>query len=62
MEQFKVVEVAKLPGVKDFPLQARWHFAKALIAEREGNTTLAAVELHRAVEAEAALTNPVPVA
>lgn len=62
MEQSKLVEVAKLPGVKDLPRLARWHFTKALTADMEGNTTIAGVELHRAVAAEAALTNPAPVA
>jgi hypothetical protein len=62
MDESKIVEVAKLPGVKDLPVQVRWRFAKALIAEREGNTTLAEVELHRAVEAEADLSTPAPVA
>jgi hypothetical protein len=62
MPQPTFVEVAKLPGVKDLPVQVRLHFTKALIAEMEGNTTLAEVELHLAVEAEAALSNPAPVA
>jgi hypothetical protein len=62
MAQPTFVEVAQLPGVKDLPGKVRLHFTKALIAEMEGNTTLAEVELHRAVEAEAALTIPAPVA
>jgi hypothetical protein len=48
--------------VKDLPPKVRLHFVKALLAEREGSITLAAVELHRAVTAEAALSNPAPVA
>jgi hypothetical protein len=62
MTNSTLLEVAQLPGVKDLPLQARRHFAKAIIAEMEGDTTLAEVELHRAVEAEAALSAPAPVA
>jgi hypothetical protein len=62
MTQPTLLEVAKLPGVKDLPGKVRLHFAKALIAEREGNTALAEVELHRAVEAEDALFAPEPVA
>jgi hypothetical protein len=62
MTQPTFVEMAKLPGVKDLPGKVRLHFTKALQAENEGNTTLAEVELHRAVAAEAALSNPVPVA
>jgi hypothetical protein len=62
MAQPTLVEMAKLPGVKDLPAKVRLHFVKALIAEMEGNTTLAEVELHRAVEAEAAISTPAPVA
>jgi hypothetical protein len=62
MDQSTVVEVAKLPGVKDLPPKVRLHFSKALIAEMEGNMTLAEVELHLAVVAEDALSAPVPVA
>jgi hypothetical protein len=62
MTQPTFVELAKLPGVKDLPGKVRLHFIKALIAEREGNTTLAEVELHRAVEAEDALSTPTPAA
>jgi hypothetical protein len=51
MEQSTVVKVAMLPGVKDLPTKkVRWHFAKAIIAEREGNTTLAEAELHLVIE------------
>jgi hypothetical protein len=62
MAQSTFVEVAQLPGVKDLPTKVRLHFTKALIAEMEGNTTLAEVELHRAVEAEDAFSAPAPVA
>jgi hypothetical protein len=62
MDQSTVVEVAKLPGVKDLPPKVRLHFSKALIAEMEGNMTLAEVELHLAVVAEDALSAPAPVA
>jgi hypothetical protein len=62
MTHSTLLEVAQLPGVKDLPLQVRRHFAKALNAEREGDTTLAEVELHRAVEAEADYSAPEAVA
>jgi hypothetical protein len=62
MAQPTFVELAKLPGVIDLPAKVRLHFTKALIAEMEGNTTLAEVELHRAVVVEAALSAPAPVA
>ena len=62
MTQSTILEVAKLPGVKDLPPQVRLHFIKALTAEREGNVTLAEVELHRAVEAEDDLSAPAPAA
>jgi hypothetical protein len=62
MSQPTFVEVAQRSGVKDLPAKVRLHFTKALIAEMEGNTTLAEVELHLAVEAEDALTAPEPVA
>jgi hypothetical protein len=62
MTQPTFVEVAKLPGVKDLSPQVRLHFTKALIAEREGNITLAEAELHRAVAAEDDLSAPAPAA
>jgi hypothetical protein len=62
MTQPPFVEVAQLPGVRDLPGKVRLHFTKALLAEHEGNTTLAEVELYRAVEAEAALSAEAPVA
>ena len=62
MTQPSFVEVAQLPGVNDLPGKVRLHFTKALIAEQEGNTTQAEVELNLAVEAEAAYSNPAPVA
>jgi hypothetical protein len=57
-----LVEVAQLPGVKDLPPKVRLHFSKALIAEMEGNMTLAEVELHLAVVAEDAISKSTPVA
>jgi hypothetical protein len=62
MEQSTFVEVAKLPGVKDLPGKVRLHFTKALQAENEGNWLQAEFELNLAVEAEAALSVPAPVA
>jgi hypothetical protein len=62
MTQSTLLEVAKLPGVKALPTQVRLHFSKALIAEMEGNMTLAEVELHLAVVAEDAFPVPAPVA
>jgi hypothetical protein len=62
MTQPTFIEVAQLPGVNDLPGKVRLHFVKALIAEMEGNVTLAEVELHLAVEAEVALSIPEPVA
>jgi hypothetical protein len=61
MAQPTLHEVAKLPGVKDLPPKVRLHFIKALLAEVEGNMTLAEVELHLAVVAEDALSRPAPV-
>jgi hypothetical protein len=61
MTQPTLLEVAKLPGVKDLPPKVRLHFSKALIAEIEGNMTLAEVELHLAVVAEDAIAEPAPV-
>lgn len=46
--------VAKEAGVADLHLTIRGPFAKALIAERMGNTALAQSELERAVSAESA--------
>jgi hypothetical protein len=40
MAESTLLEVARLPGISDLPLQVKWHFAKALIAEMEGNATL----------------------
>ena len=62
MTQPTLLEVAQLPGVKDLPPKVRLHFSKALIAEMEGNTTLAEVELHLAMLAEDSLAAPEPAA
>jgi hypothetical protein len=54
MNQSKVVAATKLPGIADLPLHAKCHFAKALLAEQDGEYLLAEFELHRAVAEEAA--------
>ena len=55
-------EVITLPGVADLPAQVRWLFARALTAESEGNAKQAENLLELAVEWEAALLMPEPVA
>jgi hypothetical protein len=55
-------DVIKLPGVADLPAQVRWLFARALTAEMEGNRKQAAELLGLAVEWEAGLFAPEPVA
>jgi hypothetical protein len=55
-------EVIKLHGVADLPAQVRWLFARALLAEMEGNATQAEDLLDLAVEWETALLMPEPVA
>jgi hypothetical protein len=62
MHQPKLSEVIKLPGVADLPAQVRWLFARALTAESEGDTTRAAELLDLAIEWEAGLLSPEPVA
>jgi hypothetical protein len=62
MNQSPVVAATKLPGISDLPLQAKFHFAKALIAEQEGNWLQAEFELNLAVAAEDALFEQAPVA
>jgi hypothetical protein len=62
MTHSTLVELVRLPGVSDLPVQVKWHFVQALIAELEGNTARAESELHRAVEAEHALSSPAPAA
>jgi hypothetical protein len=62
MHHPQLSEVIKLPGVADLPAQVLWFFARALIAELEGNATQAAELLNLAVEWEAALLIPEPVA
>jgi hypothetical protein len=54
MLQSKVVAATKLPGISDLPRRVNLHFAKALIAEQEGEYLVAEFELNRAVEEEAA--------
>lgn len=48
-----LMAVAALPGVCDLPLKVRGYFAKALIAEANGDHKGAEVALNRAVENEA---------
>jgi hypothetical protein len=55
-------EIIKLPGVADLPAQVRWLFARSLKAEMEGNRKQAEELLQLAVEWEAALLTPEPVA
>jgi hypothetical protein len=62
MTQHTLLEMAKLPGVKDLPPKVRLHFIKALLAEMEGNWLQAEFELNLAVAAEDAISKPAPVA
>jgi hypothetical protein len=62
MHHSTLSEVIKLPGVSDLPVQVKWHFAHALIAEMEGNIARAESELTLAVEAEDAFSTPAPAA
>ena len=48
-----LMDVVKEDGVKDLALKMRGPFAKALIAERNGNNGEASRQLDLAVEAEA---------
>jgi hypothetical protein len=62
MHHPQLSDVLKLPGVADLPAQVRWLFAQALQAELEGDPTKAEELLELAVEWEAALRMPEPVA
>jgi hypothetical protein len=62
MLQSTVVAATQLPGIADLPLPAKFHFAKALIAEQEGEYLIVELELHWAVAAEAKATAAVPAA
>jgi hypothetical protein len=57
-----VSAITTLPGIVDLPLQAKYHFAKVLLAEQEGEYLLAEFELHRAVAADEALSKREPAA
>ena len=48
-----LVAVSALPGVKDLALNVRGYFAKALIAEANGDHEGAEVALNKAIENEA---------
>jgi hypothetical protein len=52
MNHSPVITVTTLPGIADLPPRAKFHFARALIAERQGNWLIAAFELNQAVVAE----------
>ncbi len=52
MNQSKVVAATKLLGIADLPLHAKYHLAKALIAEQEGEYLVSEYELNLAVAAE----------
>jgi hypothetical protein len=62
MHHPQLSEIIKLPGVADLPAQVCWLFARSLTAEMEGNRQLAEGLLELAVEWEAALLTPEPVA
>ena len=55
-------EIIKLPGVADLPAQVCWLFSRSLTAEIEGDPAKAEELLELAVEWEAALLFPEPVA
>jgi hypothetical protein len=61
MTQSQAVAATKLPGISDLPLHAKFHLAKALIAEQEGEYLLAEFELNRAVEEEVKAAAEAPV-
>lgn len=58
MDKSKVAKLAQEPALKDLPLKVRAQFAKAIVAELEGDTGAAAAHLETAVtlELEAAAT------
>jgi hypothetical protein len=62
MHHPQLSEVISFPGVSDLPAQVRWLFARAVKAEMEGDPTKAEELLELAVEWEAALLTPEPVA
>ncbi len=62
MHHPQLSQVIKLIGVADLPAQVRWLFARALLAELEGNSKQAQELLDLAVEWETALLMPEPVA
>jgi hypothetical protein len=52
-----LMDIYKADGVADLPMKVRIPFAKALMAERLGNTEEAETWLNTAVEAEVAIAN-----
>jgi hypothetical protein len=62
MHHPQLSEVINLLGVADLPAQVCWLFARALKAELEGNRKQAEDLLELAIEWEAALLIPEPVA
>jgi hypothetical protein len=55
MEMTNLMAVSREDGVKDLPLRVRKGFAKALLAERQGDTANAALFLDEALVAEASI-------
>jgi hypothetical protein len=62
MHHPQLSDIIKLHGVADLPAQVRWLFARALTAELEGNRKQGEDLLELAVDWEAALLIPEPVA
>ena len=62
MHHPQLSDVIKLPGVADLPAQVSWLFARSLTAEIEGDPAKAEELLELAVEWEAVLLIPEPVA
>jgi hypothetical protein len=62
MHHPQLSDVIMLSGVSDLPAQVRWLFVRALTAELEGNRKRAEDLLELAIEWEAALLIPEPVA
>jgi len=52
LELLTTSEGTRLPGVSGLPVQAKWRFANALLAEQDGNPGRAEAALALAVQAE----------